>query len=352
MKKMKSLSKQAKLRKQGSPVLPIGKQKNEPIRQAPVRKAALVDNARRYSQIAKAIAPAVKKFLQDTPKERISTNALTANKNQYNYDVDPIPLSQIIRFMGETLDLYLSINPNLLLDPNFWLSLYAQRSYKKGLDDTLQSLKNISTADNVGQEESQSIRQMDAEQIVADPTYQRRVGLVKGRVFENMKGLSQQTKADLADTLARGMTNGLGVTDITREIVARIGVSKRRAETIARTEINGAYRTSTRQETRALNDALFSDFEYEMKMLWISALSPTTRETHSRRHGSTYTVEEIAAFYSVDGNAINCLCSQVPVFVNKSTGEVLQSEVVEQLKAEKKKFKALSNNSYKSCGCC
>ena len=41
-------------------------------------------------------------------------------------------------------------------------------------------------------------------------------------------------------------------------------------------------------------------------MLWASALKPTTRASHARRHGRVYTIDEVRDFYSRDGNAINC----------------------------------------------
>lgn len=347
---MKKQSRESKLRQQGKPVLPTKRQKGDPTKQGAIRKTAIVDTARRYRDIAKAIAPVIQQFLRDTPKEVIRTNNLKVNKQVYNYDVNPITLAEIIRFMGTVFEQYLNVDPSLLVDLNFWLSDYTERSYERGAQDTLQSAKNISTASSVGSQRSQEVRRFTIDQMVSDPTFQRRVGLIKARVFENMKGLTMQSKSDLGDTLARGMINGFGVKDITNEIISRIGVSERRAEKIARTEINNAYRTSTRQETRALNDTLFAEDDFEMKMLWISALSPTTRDTHAARHGNTYTPEEVASFYSQDANAINCLCSQVPVFVDKKTGNVIQEETVAMLREERKQFR-LANNS-KKCSCC
>ena len=166
-------------------------------------------------------------------------------------------------------------------------------------------------------------------QVITSPAYANRSALLRARVLENMKGLTDSVKADLADTLARGMQAGQGPREIAKTIRMRTMVSRSRAIRIARTEINTAHRRARRDEARDAQDRL----GIKTKLLHISALSPSTRRTHADRNGNTYTIQEVEDWYSVDGNGINCKCSQTEVLVGDD-GELINKKVQERLKAK------------------
>lgn len=335
MKKLKINSISSQIRKEGKPVLPTKRQEHDPTKQGATRKKAVVDINKRYSLAKNEIVKATQEFIAGTPREIISNNVSYANNRLYNYEVDYSRLSSftdlIQRILFGFLDLVSAISPT-----TYFLSNYVKRAYYSGTSDTIQSAGNVASPTVISPTAIATLRSMSLDEMINDPQYQRRVGLVAGRSFEAMKGLTEQTRSDLSDTLARGMALGQSTSQITNSIVERLDVSRSRAERIARTEINNAYRTATRQETEAVNQRLFQDEEYEMRLLWYSALSPTTRPTHARRHGRTYTQAEVADFYSKDGNAINCLCSQVAVLVNKKTGEPYQQALVKEMRQDKR----------------
>lgn len=341
-----------KIRKNtGKPILPTKAQFKDPTKQGSNRKRAISKLGSRYSKIRSEVKKAVKLFLSKVPRELVSSN-IVANKNTYTYDIDNTQIGDMSVLIKKLLEKHLDTNGNVTIDPNFWLSGYVNIAYDKGASEALQSTKNISTSDNVGDELSIAIRSTPIESLIFDPQYKRRVELVAGRTFNLMQGLTDSTRSDLVDTLSRGMANGKGIKEITDSIVARIKVSKSRAERIARTEINNAYRTANRQEMTEINNSLFKDQEYEMKLLWFSALSSTTRLSHASRHGKTYTAEEVAAFYSEGGNSINCLCSQTQVLVDKQ-GNIFQEDVIKEMKEQKIKWKkqGLVNNSHIGSNC-
>lgn len=153
--------------------------------------------------------------------------------------------------------------------------------------------------------------------LTSDP-YQRRVAFIRARVFEQMKGFEGDTAADLARVLSEGIENGRNPRVVAETIKERFGVASSRAERIARTEITQAQRRAILDEDADANARL----GIRTGVLWFSALSPTTRKTHARRHGRTYTQEEVRDFYSKDGNAINCKCSVRSVLVDED-GEPL-----------------------------
>jgi hypothetical protein len=95
-------------------------------------------------------------------------------------------------------------------------------------------------------------------------------------------------------------------------------------------------RHGTLDSTDILNIDVYDDSDWKMGMLWFSALAPTSRVSHVKRHGVIYTTEEVRAFYSKEDNSKCCLCSLSPVLVNVKTGEILQTPLVERMLEAKK----------------
>ncbi|MDF3917508.1 minor capsid protein [Salinicola salarius] len=170
------------------------------------------------------------------------------------------------------------------------------------------------------------------EQTLLSAPYRTRIALVRARVFEEMQGFTDQTRTDLARTLADGMARGKSPGNIARMIRDRIGVAQSRAERIARTEINTAHRRAIWDEDKQTNEE-----GIRTRLLWVSALSATTRPTHASRHGRIYTRQEVAEFYARDGNAINCKCTQVSILVDEN-GKPLSGALPGKLQLQGQKF--------------
>lgn len=352
----KKKSKAQLIKDQGRPVLPTKAQFKDPTKQGTNRARAISSIDARYAKIKSKITKEIGDFLSNVPKTFKQSNILQklfGNKRVYDYNVDTSQIGSMSLLLQQILEEFIDVSPDMVEDPGYWLSGFVENAYNKGSIDTLQSAKNISTSSNVGAEASVAIRTIPIESLINDPQYRRRVGLVAGRTFNKMRGLSETTRADLADTLARGMANGQGIAEITDRVRARIDVSRSNARRIARTEINNAYRTATRQEMTEINNRLFADQDFKMALLWFSALSATTRENHASRHGRTYSAEDVAIFYSEAANAINCLCSQTQVLID-ADGNVVQEAVAGEMSKQRKEWEkvekeGLNNNS--SCGC-
>lgn len=304
-----------------------------------------------YKQIdkkMKRIAKEVIALLESVPRKSVTVNALKNASRRYEYDVNANWLQQASFFIqqliyGELLD---SQTGNFT--ERWWMNLYLGQQYARGTQQAIQSSHNLATTVAVGVETSQLVRGVDYESILLTPGYLTRVGLVKGRVFEEMKGLSDDMRSSLSSSLARGMANGLGVREIKADIMKNVfgpnykegknGGDKYRAERIARTEINNAYRTAYWGESDELNETVWKDSGFVTRLLWFSALSATTRLWHARRHGRVYSSTECRDFYSKDGNAIFCLCSQVEVLVDKKTGRVVNQEFVDMVAKDRPKY--------------
>ena len=174
-------------------------------------------------------------------------------------------------------------------------------------------------------------------QVLTSEPWQRRMALVRARVFEQMDGFVGETAADLSRVLMQGIENGQNPLIVAKDIKARFDVSKGRAERIARTEITGSLRRAHWDEADSARDQL----GIRTLEMHLSALSPSTRESHARRHGRLYSTQEVREWYTQDGNAVNCKCTQVSMLVDKE-GKPLQERVIDRARAASKRYESQS----------
>jgi uncharacterized protein with gpF-like domain len=174
------------------------------------------------------------------------------------------------------------------------------------------------------------------EQLVLSPPYRRRINLLAGREFEQMASFANDVAKDkLAGILVRGMIAGNSPFKIAEQINERMDIDYRRSLRIARTEINSALRTARADEAKDAQERL----GLRTLMMHLSALSPTTRETHADRHGQLFTIQEEQDWLADGSNSINCKCSMVEVLLDKS-GIPYDTEILERTKAARDAFVA------------
>jgi SPP1 gp7 family putative phage head morphogenesis protein len=283
-----------------NPILPSS-------RTNPIGQTALIRKAR--SVVNRHIARCQKMLLGklgDIPTKSYRNNIET-NATRYEYQISASALQAII-------DEFLALTGQM---PSQYVVNRAIDAYRSGTAVSVTNLIGLTS------DYTRSITGV----LVSEP-YRRRVALLGSRVFEEMEGFAGEMGKDLATTLRRGMENGQNPLVVARDLRARFDVSKTRAERIARTEITGAHRRARLDESDDVRDRL----GIRTKMLWLSALKSSTRHTHSIRHGNLYTPQEVRDFYSVDGNAINCLCAQTETLVDDS-GNPLNPQIVERVKS-------------------
>ncbi len=75
------------------------------------------------------------------------------------------------------------------------------------------------------------------------------------------------------------------------------------------------------------------------RFMHMSALSPTTRDSHAERHGRLYTADEIRAWMEEDGNDIGCKCSFTLILVDEC-GNTQTPALIERIVAAREKFLA------------
>lgn len=235
-----------------------------------------------------------------------------AVNKRYTFRLDQALLSSIFADTDRLVD-------EILLEGgerNLWFfESYVGVAYQRGTAQEYANLGQQSPAYKAGRDSLQAL-------LRSEP-YQARLSLLRARQFEEMKGLSGQVKADMSRILSDGMGRGLNPRDIARNLAEQTGIEARRGHRIARTEVPMALRRARWDE----QDQAQEDYGTQSKLMHISALSPTTRPSHARRHAKLFTSEETRDWYSKDANAINCKCSQVSVLVDEK-GEPLVPAIV------------------------
>ncbi|MEQ4671653.1 phage minor head protein [Providencia manganoxydans] len=271
----------------------------------------------------KAFAKRIKKVSQGYIQllNRIPSEPVVNKK--YQFDLDPNYLSIILR------DGELMVDEVLLQGGefnNFFFNEYVSTAYERGTAQEYANLAQQSTA-------YAATQQSVATVLLSEP-YQLRMALVRARVFEEMKGLSAQVKADMARILTDGIARGLNPREVARNLNEQSGIEIRRANRVARTEITTALRRARMDEADEASEVL----NLETRQVHISALSPTTRPNHASRHGKMFTTDEQRDWWARDGNSINCKCSTVTILTDKD-GRPYNDTLLNKLKEEKEAMK-------------
>lgn len=183
-----------------------------------------------------------------------------------------------------------------------WIGIDVSGAYEAGTRISQGNLANMS-ADYAAQRTISDI-------LYSEP-YMRRLGIAYSSTYSDWRGLSDQGRAQLASVITEGIATGKSPTGVKDDIVKRLDVSHSYAKQLAQTEITGALRKARQDEATEANALL----GLNVAILWSSALIPTTRVTHAQRHGGVYSPQEVAEFYSRDGNRYNCHCGNTEVLI-------------------------------------
>lgn len=294
----------------GSPILP--RNAADPLGTDARERRAMKDFASRLRNIQRGTL----RILNAIPYKVVTINALQHNSTTYRFELDENVLARMNAEIALIVDEFLLEGGY----QNLWfMEAYVRPAYVQG---TAQSVSNLTVQSGV-----YAAARPTLESVLLSAPYQRRIGLVRARQFENMKGFAGSMKDVLGSTLARGMAAGQNPRVIAKEIAARTGVSLSRANTIARTEITGALRTARMDETEDAQERL----GIQTKEMHLSAFSPTTRIEHARRSGTLHTIQEQREWWSLSKNACNCKCTTVSVLVDDA-GNPLTPSIIDRAK--------------------
>ena len=307
------------------PILPSSV--TDPTGQDRRERGAIAEFNRRFKQINKgaqailAAIPVTKKTL--SVNVRGLSFALNAESlTRYEFQVDTIQMELIGEEIDRLVDQWIEVRGDA---SEQWLnSGYVGPAYQQG---TAMTFANLSAQSGQYKASRQSLTEL-----IKTPEYRRRIGFVRGRVFEEMKGLSASVKTGLRNALSDGIAQGLNPLEVARNIDEATRVGEVRARRIARTEITTALRRARLDEAEQAS----GDLGLGMRMMQMSALSSTTRPSHAARHSKLYTFEQARVWMATSPNMINCKCSFVEVLVD-ANGKPLTPKIVSLAFAQKAK---------------
>lgn len=265
----------------------------------------------------------LKQIGKEYPKLLDQLNARPVVNKRYTYQLDEYTLNSVIR-QGDALisDILLEGGD----DSQWFFEAYVKTAYARGTAQTFANLSNQSAVYHAANE--------SLSNLISSEAYINRIALIRARSFEEMQGFTASIQADMARVLTDGIGRGLSPTEIAKSLSEQTGMEQYRANRIARTEIPTALRRARWDETESAQEK----YGIKTMLMHISAWSPTTRHSHSERHGKLYTVDEVREWYSIGANSINCKCTQIEVMVDDK-GEPLVPAIIERAKKMKPKSK-------------
>lgn len=298
----------------GSPILP--RSLADATGQDARERRFMKDFDRRVAAVGKEVL----RILGEQNYTVVTLNAMDINASTYQFQLDQAILSGINSEIERICNLILLEGG----EQELWaLKSYVEPSYIQG---TAATAANLTV-----QSELYALTKPTLDAILFSPPYRKRISLLAAREFELMQGFSQQMKSDLAQTLTRGLIAGQNPRVIAKDIQARTGVNRSRAERIARTEVTSAFRQARMDEAQAAQ----VDLGIKTKMMHLSALSSTTRPSHRARHSKIFSIQEVRDWYAIIPNPINCRCAQIEILVGDD-GEPLSKSIVARAQAKLK----------------
>lgn len=169
--------------------------------------------------------------------------------------------------------------------------------------------------------------------VLSSPDYQTRVQFALAKSYTHWKGLSASTQADLAQVIMLGIERGMNPKALKGIIADRLNVSRSKAAQYSQTDLTDTLRQARWAESEAAEEQLGLD----IRMLWTSALIPTTRPWHASRHGRIYSIQEVKDFYASGKEKYNCRCSTVEVLMIDGKAQ-LTSKLQMQMTDERKNW--------------
>jgi len=313
------------------------KRKSDPTGQAPRRrKATRVLDARLNTSQG-----AIKRLFRDIPSTRRTVTPLkpiTPVPNQevtvvYDYDLSPAELTQLEAQIRLILDTQLETEGDTVPFLWFW-SDQLEPPYRQGTMEEVNRVNQlIAAAIIAGLITDPFVQQISVDQVIQSFEYQTALRNLIVKNYGTIKSLSGRTAAQVIQEINSGISAGLSPNDISKNITERFDVAKSNAKRIADTEINRAYNDAKLDSVKIIE----KQSGQRAGVLHISALLPTTRDSHAARHGKVFTVDDQQKWWDTGVNRINCKCSTSTVLID-GRGDVVEVDDQQTLIKEREFF--------------
>lgn len=229
--------------------------------------------------------------------------AYTVNRTQAEvmYGLTPDELAATAQGLQDALDRWIAEGRET--KHILWWEPYQSDAAQAGAAQSVANLSRLSASYAA----SRTLRD-----VVFSEPYRNRLAMAQVRSYEQWTSLSQSMRSELSQIIGRAVVDGKNPKAVRGEIMERLDVSKSRAMLYAQTDV-----TNTLRETRmAEADYAGEQYGLELRLLWTSALLPTTRPHHASRNGKAYTTDDVRQFYEQKGNRFRCHCGVTECLVD------------------------------------
>ena len=183
-----------------------------------------------------------------------------------------------------------------------WWKTYVEKAYKQGADKAYDSMTKKGKQDQRTSDRMAGAKNQFFSTFGSDAAKER-MKLLAGRTYKGMKGLTEMMKSQLTLALIDGMLQGQSPRTIAKTLVEKVGINKKRALVIARTEIVRSANEGTLETYKALG---VKNIGVNVEILVSGKACPQCQKLKNK----VFTIDQAQGLLPVHPN---CTCAYAPV---------------------------------------
>ncbi len=296
--------------------------KIDPTRMTALRNAFVGQMDKRFNELARVITKAVVEqdcFVLKPKPNPIIYQMTLPGKEAFAFRTSQEKIQEFMSWLQEQVDKgiltkveYQQLGAALQQE---WSDLYIEDSYKRGVIRARYEM--IKAGWNIPSIEASG----GIMAVMAMPFHMDRLGILFSRTYTDLKGVTSAMDAQMSRILAQGMADGDGPILIARKLVSVINgdttgtlgmtdtlgrfiPAKRRAELVARTEMQRAHHMAMIQEYRNWGIA-----GVHVMAEWVTAGDDRVCSECSKMEGKRFTLDEIEPMIPLHPQ---CRCIAIP----------------------------------------
>ena len=270
--------------------------RTDPTRTALVRRQFEAELTRRFEDLARAIREVIVE--QNGFGEIKSTEELVTNQGKFDFPRSQDKVAAFMKWLRQqqSKDI-LGITEGVPIESaasKAWTNLYIDSAYQRGIRQAGARLRQAGAR----------VEDRWIDSAFNRPIHADRLGLIYTRTFSELEGITRTMDGRISRVLSLGMAEGKSPRQLARDITEEVGLSLRRAQVIARTEVVSAHAEAT----------LNAYTEAGVKGVTIEAELSTTGDAlvcpeREALEGREFPIEEARNLIPVHPN---CRCAWVP----------------------------------------
>jgi SPP1 gp7 family putative phage head morphogenesis protein len=318
-------------------VVPSNSLKSDPTRTLMLRRRFVSEFIKRFNILRRKVLDLV--IREDAfALKQVNKNPFLSNENgqvlntRWRFLTDSQKVSEFRVWLETQIqeDILTTTAGNL---DDAYYQAFVEEGYRKGAGRVFSDVRKPALATTPEQlaffegTKEEFLRQSFAHPIAID-----KIKLLTGRVFTDLKGVTDTLATQMTRVLADGLSQGLGPRDVGRNLANRINkIGKARATTIARTEIIRAHAEGQLDSLEKLGVT-----KVGVMVEWSTAGDNRVCPRCEPMEGVVFSIKEARGLIPLHPN---CRCSHIPANVGEDTSKQKRGEV-EVEKAIRKSVKA------------